>query len=199
MEEMIGRSDLVKKGKADSNLTHEIIVEITKNNLDKIEEELLYRSTLEHPKYAQWFTFDEIRKLIANEIGFNAVNDWLGSYNIQITWTSKRHEFIKCRGTISSFESLLNTTFYEWQELSSSIRSQPMSNTIILADNFSVPMHMASHIATIFNVCQAPVQLQKKTYRLSHGDIKETTKLRSKKAEYVQDIIFGHKDNVRLM
>jgi YD repeat-containing protein len=61
-----------------------------------------------------WLTHSQVTELTYNEDGQLKVIEWLQSNNVEITWKSAH--YLKASTTISIWNKLLNTIFYEWKD-----------------------------------------------------------------------------------
>lgn len=60
MERMIRHPDYVQMGKASPELEHEVVIAVKQLNLDKLEKEVLERSTPGSLKFQKWLNFKEV-------------------------------------------------------------------------------------------------------------------------------------------
>lgn len=170
MERQIPRHDFVRGKRSNPAINHEVVVAIPKLNLDKLEAEALARASPESPKYQNWMSYDEVTTMVQNLQAFEAVQSWLMEEDITISWVSPRKDYIRAVSTISRWETLLDTKFYEHVDLSR-IKGQKDDNVIHRALEYSIPTPLKSHIYAIFNTVQTPPRFSPKYYVREHEAI----------------------------
>ena len=80
--------------------------------------------------FQQWMTYESVGKLVSNPQGTNAIRQWLQSaitlrefgnnmvnVTATISWESKNGEYIRAVAPLSHWENLLQTQFFEHQDL----------------------------------------------------------------------------------
>lgn len=158
MEGIHRRDTFTREIRAKSDRIHELVFAVKQLNLDLLEATTLARSTPGNSLYQQWLTFDEVGLMIQNDEGFTAVKSWLESNNIPLSWHSPRLEFIKASATLAVWENLLQTQFFVWDD-STVLNAE--HKKVILAEEYSLPEHLAPHLSAVFNTCQAPPVISK--------------------------------------
>jgi hypothetical protein len=195
------RAGLVRKERAEIEAFHDIVISVKQNNRERLEAELLARSTPGNALYQQWMTYDEISQVSRNDEAFTSVMEWLGvapkhthtvegSQNsaedihihlrpptepfsqhdggghgdVSVTWVSKRKDYIRVRAKISTWESLLGTPFYHFEEELSRERVEydgleASTRRHVRAEHCHLPREMIGHVEALFNVCDAPPHL----------------------------------------
>lgn len=166
-EAMIQSESFLVHAKSNADEQHEVIFVIKQGNTEKLEDEVLQRSTPGNSKYQQWLTYDEVTAMTSNEEGSSAVSVWLDIHGIQYNWLSKhRKHYLQATSSIEQWESLLNTTFYRWHDKNKSrkhtlLGEEDTRQTVNRAVEYSLPSHLVPHLDSIFNTVQAPVELRK--------------------------------------
>jgi Pro-kumamolisin, activation domain len=169
---------LVLRNRAPRDLLHEIVFAVRQRNSENLEAELLERSSPESPMYQQWMTFEQVGDFTSNPVGAEKIKDWLQQSNATVTWTSLHSDYIKATATVQVWEYLFSTVFHEWEDTGraqymKSRRSPAASidgevekpSWLILAKEYTIPMHMREHLETAFNTVQ--VTLSFTTYHRS--------------------------------
>jgi subtilase family serine protease len=157
MESMLPRSSVQRLQSSPKDALHEVVIAIHQNNVDKLEEMVLDRSTPGSPNFQKWMTFEEVGTLISNEPAVAAVTDWLNLNDIEVNWMSKRGEYIKVEAPIAIWEELFQTTFFEWEDL----HSDRNARTFHLAERYSIPSLLANYVDAVFNTVQTPPIIRK--------------------------------------
>ena len=161
METMNMRADFMKSSKTPPSNIHEVVIAVKQNNLDLLETMVLERSTPGNALYQQWLTFEEVGKLVYNHEANSAIKTWISQYNdISITWESRRGEYIKAAASVERWEEVLNTSFYEWSDLS----VPKVKLTYTRAEEYSIPSTMREYITSIFYTSQAIPKMTHKAH-----------------------------------
>jgi subtilase family serine protease len=152
METKIPRQNLHQLGRAKGDTRHEVVFAVHQNNMDILERMVAERSTPGSSYYQQWMTFDEVGALISNPVGTVSILEWLGQYPlVDVTWKSKRGEYIKASAPLSVWEGLFATEYYEWQDT-----HEGQARKHHLADHYSLPEHLKQHVSAVFGTVQVP-------------------------------------------
>lgn len=161
MERMIQRESFVKLEIAPKSSVHEVIFAIQKNNIETLEKTVIERSSPGNPMYQKWLTFDQVTRLTSNVEGSVAVEKWLASQNVSITWKSIRSDYYKASSTIGQWQELFDTTFYLWEDRA----NEDHTNKHILAESYSLPIELAGYVSAVFYTNQAPPVISKNYLR----------------------------------
>ena len=153
----IPRHDFIQGNGSNADAKHELIFAIQQRNLVELDKLLLERSTPGNPFYQQWFSFEEVGQMTSNPDGAKAVEEWLTENNIEVSWKSAHSDYLKATAKISQWEQMLNTKFYEFEDLQSSIQNRVLHR----ATEYSLPEHVAPHLHTVFNTVQVPPVLHR--------------------------------------
>jgi subtilase family serine protease len=152
MESKISRERLHRLGRSNGDTSHEVIFAVNQKNLDQLERTVLERSTPGNSMYQKWMTFDEVGRLISNPAAHSAVLDWLTAYPaVRVTWKSRRGEYIKASASLSVWEELFDTQFYEWEDT-----HEGQAGKHHLADHYGLPEHLQEHVTAVFGTVQVP-------------------------------------------
>ena len=171
---------MIKQGRSDPNLSHEVVFSIQQRNIDTLEQMVNDRSDPHSPNYQQWLSVEEIQTMTENKEGFDHVMQWLNSNSISTdaSPTSYSH-YIKASAPISLWESLFDIQFYEWHHHNADSES-PV--TVHRSEELKLPDSMIDHVFTVFNTCQAMPVIK------HHGHVREAEK---PKKPFKSHMIFG--------
>jgi tripeptidyl-peptidase-1 len=165
MERAVRRNNFVQLARSRPDVLHELVFAVQQNNPDVIEQELLTRSSPGSRSYQQWMTFNEVGALVSNAESAASVTQWLQNQGIEVTWKSKRHEYIKATAPIAKWEDLLSTTFYEWEDHSKPGHLPRTQRTVHRAMEYSLPGDLTQHLSAVFNTVQTPPVWKPKYHR----------------------------------
>ncbi len=129
---------------------HEVTVALHHFKAEAIASEIEARTTPGSPLYQQWLIYDEVGDQVRDRGGFEAVRTWLSEAGANIIWHSPHLNYIRASASISVWEALLKTEFYEWESTTSE------RTAYTRAESYSIPQDLSKHIAAIFNTCQIP-------------------------------------------
>ena len=220
IEEMNGREDFVSLQRSPSHAKHELVFAIKQLGLDQLDQILLNISTPGNPMYQQWLSFDQVGDLIANSNGTSAVVSWLESEGVSVSWTSHHSEYLKATANISTWERILNTQFFLYQDvqLDESDDDSNSSNDDDLtrisknrrkkktadgstetppivyhrAQKYYLPTEITNHLTAIFNTVQVPPKMQDKYQQLDDESEESISfRLRGAKKRHVRSTIPG--------
>jgi hypothetical protein len=152
-ERAIPRKSFVSRGKTSGDTVHELVFAVKQRNLEVVESELLRRSTPGSPQYQQWLSHDEVGALVSNPGSAQAVATWLTASGARVLWKSKFHEYIKATAPISTWENLLSTSFYGWEDLTQPAEGR---NLVHRAHDYRLPSAVVDHLTTVFHTVQTP-------------------------------------------
>ena len=171
-EVMIPRSDFAKKERCSGNIIHQAMIAIHQPRIKELEAEVLARSTPGNPLYQQWMTFDEVSAYKRNEVGSNAVIEWLQQNNVQIDSMTRNREYITVSTTIANWEALLSTSFHMYEDL----KPEYNHRQIPRASTYTIPSSLSTHIKGFMDIVQLPPMITK--FGKKSNVVKEVTMLR---------------------
>lgn len=126
---------------------HMVILQIglTQSRFRELERHLYEVSDPSHRRYGQHLTIDEVNELVKpTEDALELVHEWLAEHGIdasQLKYSPAR-DWIAVRLPVSHIERLLNTEYFTFVHNEEDIE-------IVRAPEWSLPMHLHKHIATI--------------------------------------------------
>ena len=88
------------------------------------------------------------------------IRAWLKENNLEPSWVSVHHDYMKVSAPIAVWETLLEAEFYMFNDnTKESVQSIPR------ATSFSIPIHLKSHIFAMFHVAHLPPRISKRFIR----------------------------------
>ena len=192
IEEMNERDDFIMLERSPSDTRHELVFAIKQLNLDQLNNILTEISSPGSLRYQKWLTNEEVGNIVSNSNGTNNVVKWLESEGVFVSWSSQHFEYLKATANISVWERVLNTQFFQYQQLQSDVgnddsnddfdgdddhailstirNKRKLSNSppIIYhrAKSYYLPVELTAHLSAIFNTVQVPPKLQDKYQQL---------------------------------
>lgn len=157
IESQVPRKSFLKVQRSDPQLVHELVFAVQQSNLDRLDNILMSRSTPGSVSYQKWLSFDEVTSLTMNQKATHSVLDWLVAIDdVTITWRSMRSEYIKAEAPIEVWEKVLEAEFFEWHDQQATTTARKHQQATHRALEYSLPAHIAPHLAAVFNTVQVP-------------------------------------------
>eukprot|EP00600_Ochromonadales_sp_CCMP1393_P002009 CAMPEP_0174989614 /NCGR_PEP_ID=MMETSP0004_2-20121128/20831_1 /TAXON_ID=420556 /ORGANISM="Ochromonas sp., Strain CCMP1393" /LENGTH=658 /DNA_ID=CAMNT_0016243065 /DNA_START=318 /DNA_END=2294 /DNA_ORIENTATION=+ len=97
--------------------------------------------------------------MTSNPDGAQAVLDWLAqNTDISVTWQSLGQHYIKAEAKISTWEALLNTEFYQYEDLSKADTTlfSIAERFVNRATTYSLPSDIKDKLSAVFGTVQVP-------------------------------------------
>jgi subtilase family serine protease len=163
METHITRETFVQGERSLGAVQHELVIAVQQKNLPELKKMIYDRATPGHPLFQKWFNFQEIGEIVKNEEAYNKVKEWLETYGALVTWSSPHKEYIKVVASIATWEEMLSTQFFQFEDLTRPDKSK--GRMINRALEYSIPAELKESITVIFNTVQAPPQYHHKFQR----------------------------------
>lgn len=143
---------LIKLSSLQKNISHRVMIAISQKNIEKLQDILIERSDPKSFNYQKWITYNEIGEFTRNQEAYESIVSWLSEHNVMIESVAPRLDYITASATIGTWENMLNTTYYAWKAV------RPNSGgyhdkLYHLAEEYSVPQHLDSHIFSIVGTC----------------------------------------------
>jgi tripeptidyl-peptidase-1 len=107
---------LTKKGDALKTSLHDVTFAIKQQNLDQLNQILYEVSDPRNPKYGQHWTRQQVTSLVSNPSATENVQKYLEDRGIHVEKVSKYGEYIQATATISTWEELFQTQFFEFHD-----------------------------------------------------------------------------------
>ena len=148
------RFDYVRGARANGNHMHKVVFAIKQLNMKEMTDILYDVSTMSSPNYGKHLTNEEVGKKVENVEGTNAVLEWLKSQKeLTIESQSLYGEYITVKGSVSLWERLFETKFYQFHgEPTYHARSAP----VVRGMSYSLPDHIEGHVEGVFHVTSLP-------------------------------------------
>jgi hypothetical protein len=154
-ERMKPRHDFVKTSRVDAYYNHSVVIAIKQYNTAILREEFHARSDPSNALYQQWMDRADVQALTQNDEGFTNVEKWLASHNATIEWLSRHKNFIRASASAATWEELLDTAFYHWED-----RATSNLTSHVRAEKYSIPREVFGDIHSIYYTCQAQSQVR---------------------------------------
>lgn len=128
-----------------AEIMHEVLIAVKQENLDLLRNHLMERSSPRSDKFQKWLSPLQINKLTSNVTAYNRVMSWLHSNSAKVVWASSQLNYILAEAPVKSWECMLNTEFYVWNDTRS---KEP--KLLHRAHNYSVPANLSEYITAVF-------------------------------------------------
>lgn len=146
------RSDFKQGVRASENAYHEVVFSVKQSNLDKLEKLFWEVSDPNNKeKYGKFLNRQQVAELTANQKATDAITKFLLESGATITRKSRHGEYITARAKVSTWETVFNTKFYEFQQVNDK-KNQPILRSV----EYSLPVELNEHVETVFNTVQLP-------------------------------------------
>ena len=156
MEEHIPRESFALGERSLGSTVHEIVIAIQQKNLQKLKNEVYARATPGSPLYQKWLNFHEVGSMVQNKEGFESVKEWLDAYNVEIAWSSPYQEYIRAYAPISTWEEMLSTQFFAFEDKTRMDKQTGKGKIIHRALDYSIPAELKESISAVFYTVQVP-------------------------------------------
>ncbi|RYY81056.1 hypothetical protein EON63_16290 [archaeon] len=171
------RETFIQGPRAHPYTIHEVVIATTQKNIHIIQQEALERATPGHANYQTWLSFDEVSRLVINPTGREKIESWCNQHEINVTWISRRGEYMKASAPVWKWESVLKTELYVYTDNTRphtpfhipahthtpyystdayTHTDTPTHLTFIRGHTYHLPEDMHIHIHAIFNMVDAP-------------------------------------------
>mmetsp|Transcript_31520 Transcript_31520/g.45379 ORF Transcript_31520/g.45379 Transcript_31520/m.45379 type:complete len:749 (-) Transcript_31520:235-2481(-) len=165
-EAPIERLSFIQREKSSPSLTHELIFAVKQNGIDKLANIVTDISDPRGKAYQQWLNFDEVGKITGNPEGTKAIIEWLSNTyssnddlqvdKASIVWKSFHGDYIKATASISHWEKLLQTEFFEYHDQQRNTKGGGLFAVHHRAKHYSLPVHLHQYVFAVFNTVQTP-------------------------------------------
>ena len=135
---------------------HQGVIAVKQRNVDKLENELLAVSDPYSPRFGKHWTREQLVALTANPEGTEATKAFLVQAGLIVTGESLAGEYLTVNGTVSSWNTLLNTTL-------SALCPTTTKGSLVFRSNSSVtiPPSLANHVEAVLNMAFRPALLNR--------------------------------------
>lgn len=155
--------------RATPSLMHEVIISIKLKQLDKLKAFVDDVSSPMSPNYGNHMTRTELAERYSNYEGLESVKSYFEKKMFVITKSSKYGEFIHVKGTITQWEDVLETKFYEMHQvkdmssfnLGHTGSRKQRTETLLRAKEYTIPQEIQHHVQAMFNTIQIPPKFKK--------------------------------------
>jgi tripeptidyl-peptidase-1 len=135
----------------DSDLV-QLLIAVNERNQDTLQTILREVSDIHHPKYGQHLSFEEIGRLMKNQVALDAIENFLKFNGVDSFEVTPNGEFITVDMTVAQASSMLSTNFFRFE-------SPATKQTIVRALQYTIPEVLREHITIVANVISFPITL----------------------------------------
>jgi tripeptidyl-peptidase-1 len=164
MHKFMSKSNLNKlkgvthRGKAAANQYHEVIFAVKHKNLDWLKQTLEAVSYPDSPLYGKHLTRQEVADKICDPDTTKTVREYVEALGFTVQRETLYGEYIYVGGHVHQFEKLFSTSFHEYSVHNHNAKRQ---ETLIRAEEYSIPVDLAEHVSTVFKTVQFPAPVMK--------------------------------------
>jgi len=156
----------VKDGdRATKSSLHEVIVSIKLNDYEQLKTFVDDISSPLSPNYGNYLTRSELAVKFSNYEGLEHVKSFFEQKKFIVTKVSPFGEFVHIQGSISQWEEVLVTKFYEVHDLratdTSRSKSTHFTSPLLRAREYTIPNEIQKHVKAMFNTIQIPPKFKK--------------------------------------
>ena len=175
------RRDIIKKDRMLAAYNHELIFRIQQNSEGRIKEILEDVSDPNSANYGQHLSPEEVAAITDNSVSREFVLTYLAAAGATVIAQTLYGEYLTARASISVWEELLDTEFYEFHYRESDLA---VAKKVVRAESYSVPLSLNKHIASIFNTIQMPTKIYAKPIitRIPDEILNSTSSIQTKAA-----------------
>ena len=175
------RRDIIKKDRMLAAYNHELIFRIQQNSEGRIKEILEDVSDPNSANYGQHLSPEEVAAITDNSVSREFVLTYLAAAGATVIAQTLYGEYLTARASISVWEELLDTEFYEFHYRESDLA---VAKKVVRAESYSVPLSLDKHIASIFNTIQMPTKIYAKPIitRIPDEILNSTSSIQTKAA-----------------
>lgn len=175
------RRDIIKKDRMLAAYNHELIFRIQQNSEGRIKEILEDVSDPNSANYGQHLSPEEVSAITDNSVSREFVLTYLAAAGATVIAQTLYGEYLTARASISVWEELLDTEFYEFHYRESDLA---VAKKVVRAESYSVPLSLNKHIASIFNTIQMPTKIYAKPIitRIPDEILNSTSSIQTKAA-----------------
>ena len=175
------RRDIIKKDRMLAAYNHELIFRIQQNSEGRIKEILEDVSDPNSANYGQHLSPEEVAAITDNSVSREFVLTYLAAAGATVIAQTLYGEYLTARASISVWEELLDTEFYEFHYRESDLA---VAKKVVRAESYSVPLSLNKHIASIFNTIQMPTKIYAKPIitRIPNEILNSTSSIQTKAA-----------------
>jgi len=124
--------------------------------MDKIEQIALEVSDPESTRYGQHLSAENVRDLVSNPIGSNAVMDFLAKSDVEIIRRSEMGDYIKAEAPISTWEAMFSTTFFTFDRHN----TDGSFTSFVRSHEYTLPAEISEHVSLVLNTVQMPLRVR---------------------------------------
>ena len=161
---------IVKGLRAPSSQTHDLVFSIRLKNMDELERILYDVSDPSSTNYGNHLTREDIVDLTSNVESCKEVISYLETAGASILSEDLAGGFISARGSVSLWESMLDTEFYSYSlqpgRNGNEIKNSNTATSFLRTERYSVPHSLDAHIAWVLDTTDVPTSVKRE---MLHG------------------------------
>lgn len=143
------REDFRRGEKVPGHEMHEVVFAVKQKNFEGMEKLFYEVSNPKSSKYGKFLTRKEVGDLTANREATDRLQKFLYEHGATVIRTTPYGEYITAMAPVSVWESLFDTSFFNFHHESG-------AKPIVRADKYAVPLDIKDHVEAVFNTVQLP-------------------------------------------
>ena len=163
--------NIVKGLRASLSEPHDLVFNIRPRNMDELQRILYDVSDPASTNYGNHLSRENIIDLTSNVDSCKEVIAYLETAGASILSEDFAGGFITARGSVSLWESMLNTEFYSYSLQPGRDKyvteNRKVSTPFFMAERYSVPLTLDAHVAWVLNTIDAPSSAKKEILYMS--------------------------------
>uniref|UniRef100_A0A7S1A4J3 subtilisin n=1 Tax=Noctiluca scintillans TaxID=2966 RepID=A0A7S1A4J3_NOCSC len=128
---------------------HEVIFVIKEKDGHAVEDLILDRANPDSPHFRQWFSKDEVKQIVRDEVSHVVVNEFLAAWD-GVTVVRSSDLFIRARATASLWSKMFGSALHEYKQDDGTLRAR--------ADSLTLPSVLGGHVVGVLNWLDVGVQ-----------------------------------------
>ena len=161
--------NILKGPRAPSSQTHDLVFSIRLRNMDELERILYDVSDPSSTNYGNHLTREDIVDLTSNVESCKEVISYLETAGASILSEDLAGGFISARGSVSLWESMLDTEFHSYSlqpgRNGNEIKNSNTATSFLRTERYSVPHSLDAHIAWVLDTTDVPSSAKREMLR----------------------------------
>lgn len=131
--------------------SHEVMIAVKQQNLEKLHDALMEVSTPGSPKRGKYLSYDEVHAMTSNKKASHDVLTWLSSNGVRVNKVHKYGHYIHAQTNVSTWQKLLSAEFAHMASA-----TDPTNVILRAVSDVHVPDTLADSVTGIFMTTQMP-------------------------------------------
>lgn len=148
------RPDMKKQRRAHATHSHKVVFAVKQKNLDRLEQILHEVSDPKSKKFGRHLTRAQVTELTANPEATESIVQYLARNGASVVSQTKGGEYITAEAPVHVWESLFQTTFYEFEQ------EQNSDKKVVRAEEFFAPASLPELVSYVYNVIDFPEDVE---------------------------------------